>query len=495
MMRYDAAAESLLRDLAGSFGLRMDGLGQAGPEEPSPSVETRYQALVEQIPAVVFMADLEQGAGQAYVSPQIEEALGFSQTEWLQDPVRWYQQIHPDDKERWSVEAADMLLQGKPLRSGYRVLSKEGRTVWFQCEARMMRRSSGQPWFIHGIAFDITDLKNAEAALAQERNVASAILDSVGTLVIVLDSRMRIVRFNRVCTQSTGLSSDRVHNRYLWDLIPLPEQAHRFREALEQLKTQGSSQDFETQWGGSDGAPRLVSWALTMLCNEAGAVQYFIATGTDITDRKRLEAALLETSGREQRRIGQDLHDGLGQLLTGIAFVSKAHEQRLAEKSLPEAADAATIVRHVNDAIRKARELSRGLMPISPKPDGLMTGLEQLARDVEDVFGIKCHFDPGPPVLIRDPSAASHLFHIAQEAIHNGIKHGGAQRIEILLSAGNGQSSLVIHDSGCGIQARPRKGGGMGLEIMEHRARMIGGSLEIASAAGGTTVTCHFPGD
>ena len=78
-------------------------------------------------PAVIFMADLEQGAGQAYVSPQIEETLGFSQAEWLQDPVRWYQQIHPADKDRWSVEAAEMLLDGKPLRSGYRVLSKDGR--------------------------------------------------------------------------------------------------------------------------------------------------------------------------------------------------------------------------------------------------------------------------------------------------------------------------------------------------------------------------------
>ena len=93
------------------------------PEAPFLNMEAKYRALVEQIPAVVFMAYLDKGIGEAYVSPQIETALGFSQSEWLEDPVRWYQQIHPDDKMRWSVEAAEMFLSGKPLRS---VLPRHG---------------------------------------------------------------------------------------------------------------------------------------------------------------------------------------------------------------------------------------------------------------------------------------------------------------------------------------------------------------------------------
>ena len=94
--------------------------GPASSEAPLANMEAKYRALLEQIPAVIFMAYLDQGIGEAYVSPQIEEALGFSQSEWLEDPVRWYQRIHPDDKTRWSVEAADMFLSGKPLRSAYR---------------------------------------------------------------------------------------------------------------------------------------------------------------------------------------------------------------------------------------------------------------------------------------------------------------------------------------------------------------------------------------
>ncbi len=135
-----------------------------------PNFEARYQTLLEQIPAVVFMASLEGGIGQCYVSPQIESMLGFTQAEWIEDPVRWFQQLHPDDRDRWSVEAAHLFLSGEPLRAIYRVIARDGRTVWFQCEAKMVRRPDGQPWFLHGIGFDITELKRAETSLAKARD-------------------------------------------------------------------------------------------------------------------------------------------------------------------------------------------------------------------------------------------------------------------------------------------------------------------------------------
>ena len=135
------------------------------------------------------MAYLDKGIGEAYVSPQIEAALGFSQSEWLEDPVRWYQQIHPDDKDRWSKEAAEMFLSGKPLRSAYRVHGARRPGGVVSLRSQLMRRDDGQPWFIHGVGFDITELKQVEEALQEERNVVSAILDTVGALVVVLDRK------------------------------------------------------------------------------------------------------------------------------------------------------------------------------------------------------------------------------------------------------------------------------------------------------------------
>ena len=333
---------------------------------PLLKLETRYRVLVEQIPAVVFMAYLDGGIGEAYVSPQIESALGFSQREWLEDPVRWYQQIHPDDKMRWSVEAAEMFVSGKPLRSAYRVIARDGRVLWFQCEAKMVHREDGRPWFIHGV-------------------------------------------------------------------------------------------------------------------------------GVDITERKKLEESILDISVQEQRRIAQDLHDGLGQHLTGIAFMSKVLEEKLSDKSMPEAAEAAKIVQMVNQAIDNTRQLARGLHPVAAERAGLMSALKKWASEVEELFHIRCRFQCQQRVYVYNVNVATHLYRIAQEAVNNAIRHGRSREITITLSARSGTGTLTIADNGTGF-TEPGKQPGMGLSIMNYRADMLGGSLKIHSKENsGVTVSCCFP--
>ena len=210
---------------------------------------------------------------------------------------------------------------------------------------------------------------------------------------------------------------------------------------------------------------------------------------------KRLEGALLEISAREQRRIGLDLHDNLGQHLTGTAFMGKALQQRLEAQGLPEAVEAGRIVTLVNEAIDKTRELSRGLVPVVSGADGLMVSLQRLAREVEDFFSVSCRFVCDVPVLLDDVVAGTQLFHIAQEGVSNAIKHGRATRIVVALSALGNSGRLAIEDNGVGIPRTPTSTSGMGLHIMGYRASMIGGSLEVTRKPNGTgtIVTCSFP--
>jgi PAS domain S-box-containing protein len=499
-------AEEVLQTLAGVFNHRNPGSARRvvfpserpdqgwSDEAQFPNLEARYRALVEQIPAVVFMAYLDRGIGEAYVSPQIEAALGFSQEEWLEDPVRWYRHIHPDDKQRWSTEAAEMFLTGNPLRSAYRVVARDGRVIWFHCEAKMIRKQDGEPWFIHGVGFDITDLKRTEEALQEERNVVSAILHTVGALVVVLDPEGRIIRINRACEQTSGYESGEVVGRTIWDLFMVPEEVDRFKSVFQQLWSDQRAGDYEGYLVKRDGTRRLIAWSSTVLPGRERMPACIIATGIDITERKHLEQSILEVSGREQRRIGQDLHDGLGQHLTGIAFMSKVQEQKLMEKSLPEAGDAAKIVKLVNEAINKTRELARGLLPVVSDAQGLMSALQQWAGEVEDLFGVSCRFRCFAPVLVHDDTVATHLYYIAREAVNNAIKHGHASQIVISLAADEEQGVLTISDDGSGIADIPANNAGMGRHLMNYRARVVGGSLEIRrAAAGGTTVTCLFP--
>jgi PAS domain S-box-containing protein len=178
------SAEAILREMAEVFG-EPDLSTPSSHPSPSKSVDSidadaKYRSLVDQLPAVVFMASLQGGIGDAYVSPQIEAALGFSQGEWLEDPLRWYAHIHPEDKERWSSEAAQLFVSGTTLRSVYRVIARNGKVVWFQCEVKILRSHDGQPYALHGVGFDITNLKEGERTLS-EKNKQLELLKDVAT--------------------------------------------------------------------------------------------------------------------------------------------------------------------------------------------------------------------------------------------------------------------------------------------------------------------------
>lgn len=162
-------------------------------EEPTRRAEARYRALVEQIPAVTFMAALDEGMSEMYVSPQIEALLGFSQKEWLDDPILWFKQLHPDDQDLWTREFSRGIASGGPFRAECRVLTRDRRVVWILGEARLVRDDAGHPLFLQGIAFDITESKRAEQQMrdAQETKIRTERLAAVGRLAASIGHDIR----------------------------------------------------------------------------------------------------------------------------------------------------------------------------------------------------------------------------------------------------------------------------------------------------------------
>ncbi len=215
----------------------------------------------------------------------------------------------------------------------------------------------------------------------------------------------------------------------------------------------------------------------------------------DITEQRVLEREILKAGERERKRVGRDLHDGLGQLLTGVGFLSKTLAQTLETRKDELAGEASEITELVEEAIDHTRSLSKLLLPVELEENGLEAALQRLRSHVEGVYGIACKLKTGSYEPIQDAEIALHMYRVAQEAVHNAVRHGKPDRVEVTLSTRRGRTVLTVVDDGVGLPTGiEQRGGGLGLRTMRYRAQTIGAVLSIGRRRGrGTRVVCELP--
>jgi len=222
--------------------------------------------------------------------------------------------------------------------------------------------------------------------------------------------------------------------------------------------------------------------------------QTIISVGRDIRARQQLEQEILNISERERQRIGRDMHDDLGQMLTGIGMIAQNLAKRLEANKLPAAESVQQIAAMVKEADKHARSLSHGLVPINLESNGLDTALRELTRNTSKMYDMDIHFRGDQDQDVIDSPSAVHLYRIAQEAINNAVKHGNPTAIDVALSTYEDYITLRIKDNGKGFSESQTKGDGMGIRIMHFRANIIGGNLEInTEKSAGTEIICNAP--
>jgi signal transduction histidine kinase len=325
-----------------------------------------------------------------------------------------------------------------------------------------------------------------EAVFKVERKL-QALLSTLSELLFVVAKDGTVLDFRAPPDNDFMLSADGLVGKRVMELLPAQFGQQAMHYVEKTLRT-GQVQVFSTQFQMATG---LRQFEARLAVFEAGRV---VALVRDVTDRTFLEKEILEISHREQMRIGQDLHDGLGQHLTGITFLAKALERKLAAKALSEAAEAAEINTLVMQALSQTRSLARGLFPVELESNGLVPAFRELAERVGQMCDIACAFECEPDVTVNDRTAAMHLFRLAQEAISNSVRHGKAKRVTVSLKADGDKLVFTVRDDGAGLPAGPLPTRGLGLRIMNYRAQKIGGTLDVQPAGGGgTVVRCVFP--
>jgi PAS domain S-box-containing protein len=390
--------------------------------------------------------------------------------------------LPPEVHERGLAAMAKTLSTGVQQHySGY-VLDPEAHTRHYSVQVHPIRHDGN----VIGLALhagETTEQVNAERAIATQAQMIDSMLEGVA----VIDEKGVIHITNPAFDALFGHERGTLVGRDLRTLVQ-----PSFGEAWSGSRIgESMTVEFDARRRGGE----IFSLAGVLSGFDIAGRNHSLLVLQDVSERKELERGVLQAVNREQYRIGNDLHDGLGQELTGIALMLRGLAGRLTTEYPPLLPEIEGITRLVNNAIESTRALARGLSPVNLERGGLQDALEGLAMHATELYDAQVIFTQrisGQQTL--NPELANHLYRIAQEAIRNAVRHGKARSIRLHLSIARAKVKLSITDDGTGMPADAMDASGMGLKIMCYRARIVGGDVSFESVQpAGTRVLCECP--
>jgi PAS domain S-box-containing protein len=383
--------------------------------------------------------------------------------------------VHPKDRVTVRRAIDNAFERHTEVDAEFRLRSHDGQYRAYAAVARPLFDAANQPSGLVGVTQDVTARHESEARLRTSEELLRTTTANTADTLLLVDTDLRIRFVNRGLCE---MSIDDIVGRDISVLLPERSRANVIAKLRRVLTTaQAATYEFEV---AATGAETQYYENRAVLVRDGGVGTGISITVRNITERKRLEQEILDVSSRERQTIGRDLHDGLGQELTGVALMLRGLATRI-QKQCPEFLEQVNeIVALVNQSIDTARTLARGLLPVNTDGGGLSVALRALADQSRTLYGLEVDFRAEVlPELTLSETTASHLYRIAQEALTNTARHGRASAVAIFLLVTNNRFSLKITDNGVGIGGASA-GSGMGLKIMKYRAGMIGAKLEIA---------------
>ena len=454
--------------------------------------EVRFRTVFEQAVVGVGLMDVTTGRF-IDVNQRFCTITGRPLNEMLKETLSAL--THPDDRAR-SNSLYKQLNEGKSseFQVEQRFVRPDESIVWVNLNASLLSPMSGRPNQLLAMVEDITSRKLAEANYRRELGFNEILASHTSAIIILLDRHGHLIHANEATLQMLGYKrKDLVGKPPPWEsnFMDPAEKIHsqkRFKEML----TGKNIPSREVTLIGKDRKRHVVALSSIITKTPEGTVDRIIVTGTDLTERNRLQKEILKISEQEQARIGHNLHDGVGQTMTGVSSLIEALESELTGD---QRESAARIHHLMQVAIQEVRHMSHSMSPASVKNRGLGGALHLLAETIRTNHRTTCTCVVNPDIKIEDQEKETHIYRIAQEAANNALRHGHPSSIHLSLQRlGKHEAVLKIEDNGSGLGKRTPANAGIGLRVMDYRANLIDGSLTIKSKSRrGVIVACRFP--
>jgi len=448
--------------------------------------EREFRTLADSVPAMFSYVDAEQR--YRYVNRRYEQHWDRPAAEIVGKTVA--ELLGPDgyERARGHVERA---LSGEQVTYQAEFAYVDGpHTMQVRYVPDLDEHGHTRGFF--ALIDDITPLKRAESAVRERETRLRAIMDTVPDAIITIDENGVIKSFNRAAEMMFGYDAKQAIGSNVSILMASPyreEHENYLTRYLESREAHIIDRPREVRGQRKDGSSFPMELRVTQV-NHAGL---FVGIARDLSAERQLEQEVAEASTYEQERIGQEIHDGLGQKLTALSMMAQSLKRELARQNVPESRLLNDIIEHLHDATGEARALSHGLAPVPLTEEGLAAALSQMADELEAATGTTVSFEMelSDPVEIKNRNTVMQLYRIAQEAVNNAIKHAEPRNIVINLGTVDGSPVLTVRDDGKGFRPEANGSEGFGLRIMQRRAAIINGDLKIESVPNaGTTVRC-----
>jgi two-component system CheB/CheR fusion protein len=450
--------------------------------------EQRFGLMADCAPVLIWMSGTDKRC--TWFNKPWLEFTGRTMEQELGDG--WCEGIHPEDRDRCLQIYVAHFDARTAFTLEYRLRRHDGAYRWILDNGVPLRGADAEFTGYIGSCVDITDRKQAERDLLASEERLKAILDTATDAIITADHRGIIQSVNAGTERMFGYAASELIGRNVSMLMPAPEREAHDGYLARYLQTGerhiiGVSREVSAQ--RKDGGIFPTELAVT----EIERLKLFTGIHRDLTQRKQLERDVVEIASLEQRRIGEDLHDTVAQELAALNLLIKD----LAETWRSDPANAGPLVARIQDGLKRSQQELRsvlcGLLPVAVDSGGLMAALADLADRTRQGWKVACAFDCPDPVAVADNVTATQLYRIAQEAVHNALKHGRPHNIRISLES-NEFLAVRVQDDGVGLPVQPTPNVGLGLRIMRNRAAIIGANLTIAPAGpSGVVVTCTLP--